>query len=309
MTGFAIEDAALSGLRLLRRKPKTFAYWAGLNLAMAAAYCLFMWALFGSTLLKLPALIADDFKPDPSFVLGLVLRFLLVALILMPAALAFLAVQRAAATRAVLFPGDDRFGYLRLGADELRIAVVIFVVSLVNSAVQAAIAFVCAIFVMIVALSINNETAAPAFRQLANLIGWAVSAFVLLKLSLAPAETLHTRSIKIFSSWPLTKGLTWRIFLTYLLVAAICICIWLVFMTVFIGAAAALAAGQFSAWAALAKSDPAAVAQAVMKLLWPVIVGFIIVGSLLSPIFTALFYCPAAYIYRATRETAAQPAA
>jgi hypothetical protein len=141
---------------------------------------------------------------------------------------AFLA---AAMVRAVLRPLDDRFGYLRLGADELRQLGLFCLALLVMLGVYIGVILVT----VVVGVLLVAAKAAPASVAVVAIALWLFAlVFVGIRLSLAPALTFDTRRINLFGSWAMTRGRFWSLLGAYLLAFALVLVVYLLsFMLIF----------------------------------------------------------------------------
>ncbi|HEY3812928.1 MAG TPA: hypothetical protein VGL66_06860 [Caulobacteraceae bacterium] len=123
--------------------------------------------------------------------------------------------------RAVLEPQKSSFGYLRLGAAEFwqfAVQIVIFILVMIYT-------FTCIMLFFFIAAA--SAVAAPEVR------GWIVgltlvalfllTLWLALRLSLGSVATFAERRFAYFDSWKLTKGVSWRLFWTGVLLTALII--------------------------------------------------------------------------------------
>ena len=146
--------------------------------------------------------------------------------------LALNALLYAAMNRAVLRPADDRFGYFRLGADELRQ----FGLLLLSLVVFTGVYFVAILVAVALAVIVSLVLKPVAFlvAVLATLGTVCAAVFVLVRLSLASALTFATRRVNLFGSWALTRGRFWTLFGVYVLALAfVCVVLALGFVVSF----------------------------------------------------------------------------
>ncbi len=201
---FSATEAAFEGFRTVRRHPLAIVFWGMAYLAFFAAF----FFLFGGTLASVMATTRgmEGGQPSPQDMEALGQTYLGFMGLAMPLALVLGAVLNAAVARAVLRPQDKSFGYLRLGADELRVLAVSVII---------AILFFAASIVLFAVVGVAAGLAAQANQGLAVLVGIllglaAVAALVWLsiRLSLAVPITLAEKRIAPFESLRLTKGKT-----------------------------------------------------------------------------------------------------
>jgi hypothetical protein len=304
MAEFEITDAALSGLRLIARRPKVLPYWIGFNVVVVAIALVVFFGLFGDFFRQLMEVIASGSEQPPTaLLLSLIPRIGLMLLIFLPFGLLTQAIRQGAAARAILWPDDDRYGYLRVGADEFRLMLVIFVLGLINAAIQFVFSIVGAIILVAVLAasgglgSGEGARSVQGLQQLIQLPMYAVMVFIFLKLCLAVPQTMDSKAINIFGSWSLTKGHTGRMFLSYLIVILISIGFGILTAALMIGFVIAAGGGAMMTIIPQFETNPQEAIRGLFGMILPVAVGVGIVSAIVTPIFTALIYCPAAYIY------------
>jgi hypothetical protein len=292
MAEFSIQDVAFTGFGVVRQHPKgLFAWWL-----FALAFSLLLGAVFvglaGPDLGKLMA-ISGQPTADPTQLMALMSRLAPAYVVFVVLVLTSNAILSAAMIRAVLRPQDDRYGYLRLGTDELRQLGLLLLTSLVFTGVYFGVAIVVGLL-LAVTRAATNMLLIVLFLSLA-----AVMLFLAVRLSLAAALTFDTRRINLFGSWGLTRGRFWRLFGTYLLVFALAAVVYLLSLLLIFAVGAILNGGDPTAsWGMSATGSlkdyfaPARLAQTVLSagvsaLIWP------------------LIFTPAAAIYRTLSPSAA----
>ncbi len=200
---FSATDAAFEGFRIVRRHPLTIVFWA---LAYLLFFVLFF-AIFGSTLAGVMATAKTlEGAGDPSMadLEGLGRSYLLMFGLALPLVLVLGGVLNAAVARAVLRPSEKRFGYMRLGADELRVIVVSVVLHLMMGLLGA----VCVAVIGMVA-GFGTASGQTWMWLVAVLLGLATFALLIwlsVRLSLAIPITVAERRIALFESFALTRG-------------------------------------------------------------------------------------------------------
>jgi len=240
MAGFSTSDAALSGFRFLARHPKTIAIWAGVFLAYELLWGGASLLFFGDQLPALRAL--GNTNADPQSFWTLVPGLALVLLLGCLALLFVFSLLFTAAYRTFLHPHDDRFGYVRVGKDELRFAVliVLWVILMLGGSV------VVAFFAGLIA-ALGGLLPQP-LRALWELIvffaGIGVYVYALVRLCFSMPMTLEDRHVRLLESWKITRRHFWSLLSAFLLTAVLILVLLLLICTIVaIVVVVALAAG------------------------------------------------------------------
>jgi hypothetical protein len=290
MSGFSPTEAALEGFRVTRENPKAFGIWVIVTFAISVLGVVIDGFMPGSIKAGLDAINADEVLTPQQFLDTLILIAPILIL-----GLAVLSVMAAAVYRLIFRHEDTRFGYLRLGADELRLMglTVIFM--------GIAIGLVVSVGMLVGILVVLISTVVPAATTFASLVGtvfsFGVIIYVLVRLSLAPVATFAERRLSIFESWALTRGQFWPLFGAYFLAVICIIAVGVLLMTVFAGVAGAVAlmmGGQLSDVKAIFAADGAN----LRSYLSIGVVAYAIVNSVLSALYNAVIAAPGAVAYR-----------
>lgn len=204
---FSPVQLAFEGFRLTLRDPRLM---VALGLVWAAFMAIVL-LLEGHTVIALMRMMEEiGVGAQPSQEEGVILTgyygrlFLVIGL----PYLLVTAVMTAAVHRAVLTPEAGRYAYLRLGRDELRVAVVSLVVGLLCTAA----AFTGG---MAVAISIALAAVMPPLVLLAVLLGIVLLAIMVglwAALLLAVPMTMSQKKITVWGAVRAIRGNYWRIF-------------------------------------------------------------------------------------------------
>lgn len=206
----AATDAAFEGFRVVRRNPMVLVFWALLYLLISTAQLVAMYVnreqiaaglatlegfgnQFPSTAQEFAAFL-DAYNQVSSY-----------GLLLLPLSIVVGAVLSAGVARAVLFPEQKAFGYLRLGMDEVRVFVVSLVVGLLAAAIMGLAVMVVSV-IAAVAVMVPPLWIAVAVGVLATI---ALFIWLAVKWSLAVPITVSEKKIAIFESFAATKGHFW----------------------------------------------------------------------------------------------------
>jgi len=228
MAEFRIEDAAFAGFGLLARKPLAVLTWALVYLVFLAVVIV---PFAGGLVAFITTVAKSGSNPDPSAMLAGMSGLFGMILLLFLGSLVVGTVVSCAVIRAVLQPENSAFAYLRLGGEELWVMLVQFVRSILIAVIQTAMAIPVAILTGVATLGGQNA-GLVGIRLLGQLAMYAVVVWVTLRLSLAGPITFTERQFRLFESWTLTRGNTWRLlgvgviisvvgFVVYLIVAIV----------------------------------------------------------------------------------------
>ena len=202
---FSATDCAFEGFRLTRRAPVAVLLWA-------VAYAVFFGLLFllvGSHFVTIMSLISQlEGQTEPSFedMQPLMQAYGVIVAWAAPLGLLFSAVISTAIARSVIRPEDRKFGYMRLGKDELRV---------LGASLLVALAMFGVTFVgfMLVSLVAALAAAAPALWLAVVLLALAVLAVAIwlsVRLSLVVPATFSEGRIAVKSAFAMTaKKVFW----------------------------------------------------------------------------------------------------
>jgi hypothetical protein len=304
MTAFPVLDTAFTGFGIVRHKPVAVLIWALVLLVISTALSVVvdtMGVRFGPQLQQLAAMNANA-KPDPVQAMALMRQLAPFCGLLLALPLIVYPVLFAAMNRAVLRPAEDAFGYIRLGADEVRQLGLILIYYALALVVAIPMTVVAGVPATVIATAIRQPVLVP---QLATAFMFVALAALWVRVSLASAQTFTTRKIDVFGSWTLTKGQFWPMAGTYAIAAVLFTVVALLGHPIIV-AGGAVAGGDFDVTAALAHAQtPQAIASAYLT---PAFMVQTVLGAALEAIALPILMTPAPAIYRALVSGPVRPA-
>lgn len=289
MTAFSATDAAFEGFRITREKPRILLIWAGFYLIISFLMPILLVTMGGQDLMALEAA-ANSPDADPAAALQNLAALAPMYAILLPAGLAVQAVLAAAVYRAILRPSESSYGYLRLGSDEMRLAVLTLIYFLLTALAVVAVVLVGGIAAG-VAYSVMGS---PVIGVALGLFFLGLLFFAAVRLSLAPVMTFAEERITVFESWRLTKGQFWKLVGAYALAIASVVVVLMLATVIFMAIAAIAAGGDIAAVATIFTPDLSSVGSYFTV---PMI-AYTIFGAFLNAFYYAVLVAPAAVAYR-----------
>ncbi|HEV2082921.1 MAG TPA: hypothetical protein VGR32_10800 [Brevundimonas sp.] len=298
---FSATDAAFEGFRVVRRKPMVLVWWTAAYLAFMALIVLIGIGPIVSLMGAAEAL-EGVVSPTPEDIAPFMAAWGSLMVLLMPLGLLFGAVLNAAVARSVLEPGKSSFGYLRVGADELRVLAVTVALAVLAMFAFGGMGLAVGVIAGIAAVALGDAgwvVALLAGLGFAVLIAWLAARF-----SLAVPITMAERKIAVFDSWRVTKGKTLPIIGMAILAFIMTIVVSLLFS--FVLFPITIAMGMAGGWEQLAQLEGATPAEifAAMGPFLAVTVLFQAIGAALQ---LAVAYAPFSAAYLGIRG--ASPAA
>jgi len=301
-----VVKAAFSGFGVIGRNPLAVLVWA---LFLGVVGVLPALALMGGVFSAIGQLIAADrtgAEPTPEMIMPMVGSIIAIVPVLMLTGLIVRMMLTGAVFRAVLFPEDRGWFYLRLGARELWLALLFVVVGIIS--------FIVTMLLMGLVLPVvflagghDDPLRTMILVRLMMLPVYGVLAFLFVRFCLAFPMTFAESKFRLMESWTMTRGNGWRILLVLLILIALMILVELVLVfLIAIAAVSIIGAGAMKgAWSeesltAFFAQDP----SVWMQTLLPWVVGAGAIGSILGVLVMVIFTAPWAEAYRQLRSSA-----
>lgn len=285
---FSASDAAFEGFRIVRRDPLAMLAWALLYIVTFAL----AFALVGGSIIAL-AQQAEALKgvADPSMeeLAPLFGGYMLVFAVVGPLSILVSTVLTAAIVRAVLEPGARRFGFMRIGMDELRLFGVYVVLFALVCVYYLVVAVVCGVLGAMAAASNQPWLFIPVFLvAIAAILGLI---WLSVRFSLVAPIVVAEKRIAIFDSFKMTKGRFWPLFGMAILAGVMSLVVSLLGMVIGLPFQLGLA-GPFAQIKA---------GQAMLPILMqsaPLVLGWALVNAVVSALQLAVLYAPFSAAYR-----------
>lgn len=285
---FLPTEAAFEGFRVARRAPMTVVFW---SLVYVLSFAV-IFAVMGSTLAGLMATseAMNESEPGMAELAALAAPLAWLMGVSVPIMLASGAVLNAAVARAVLSPADKALGYLRLGADELRVLATGLIVGIVL------LGLILVLYIVVGGMVFTAFSTGQSWMWLlvvpCGLGAVALVIWVAVRLSLAIPIAMAEKRIAPFASFGLTKGRFWPLLGMALLAGIMSILVSLLVsivalpMTLGLGGMEKLAG--FEGQSTLT----------ILTLAWPMLLGWTVVNAVSTTLQLAVTYAPftAAYM-------------
>lgn len=296
---FSPTEAAFEGFRLTREKPLIVVWWTVVYLAVNLVVMALATSLLGSSMTDILAMSANPMAADPAAFEVIGPKLLLFEAAALPLLLVMSAVLAAAAYRAVFQPGESsRFGYLQLGPDELRLALLYVMLTFIIIGAMMLVSIVVGVLLSIIAAVAGGGAGGAVAGGLA--MAAAVTAmlgalaYFGVRLSLAGPATFVEKKLVLRPAWAMTRGHFWPLLGAYFLSWVLAIVVTLLGKAVFTGIGAALG-GSMGAYAAAGMPDFSSMAS----VFGPAHLGFLATTALLGALQAAITLAPAAVAFRA----------
>jgi hypothetical protein len=290
MNQISVGVAVGAGFRLIAREPAAFAVWCVVTFVLYGL----PQALISSAMMSMAGAISagDASVADFQQVQAQAFRYQPISYL---SALALLLVLPPAVFRAILRPEERGFQFLRIGAAEFWTLLITIVITIAWFLAML-LSFIPIIAVAAISTMAGGgsgaNVAAAGFTFLLFIPAFGVSAWLVLRLSLAPVMAFADRTFRLTESWRLTKGHAWRMFVVALTLFALMVLAELVVLGV--GFGALVGSGGLQAWAA----DPMAAMKQVGA---PLLIAGMVVWSVLVALIYVIWMASWADIYRQLR--------
>ena len=289
-----VARTASAGIGVIVRHPVAVLAWAGLLLLLGVLPAAGLMSAFLGAVAEIARMDASGIEPSPDALVPAMSAAFAMQPVLLVTSLAVRSILTAAVFRAVLEPADSRWAYLRVGARELWLALIIVVFGILSFVVMIPLSAVLVPLLMILAVGTEGNLLAVIPTMLAAvLIAVAVLGWLFVRFSMALPMTFAEQRFRLFESWAMTRGQTWRLIGVGLLLIGIVLAL----LALLVVASFAFL-GEGGLDEAAASAFFAQDASIWMAELAPWAVGMALVGALLGAVVTTILAAPWAEAYR-----------
>lgn len=309
MAAIDIGRAATAGLRVIARNPVAVLAWAGVLLLVGVLPVAGLVTTVLGSIVELAEAERAGVEPSPEAIMPMMSAIFAMQPVLLITGMGVRAILTAAIFRAVLELDQKRWFYLRLGAQELWVALMLAVLWILLSLVSMPVGLLIVPVVMVAAMAAGNDPTMLILPTLAAvLVMVGALLWVMIRFSMALPMTFAERKFRLFESWTLTRGRTLSLFGVGLLLVLMVVVLEAVVGGIFVAVSFALhGAGGFdeAAVTAFFAQD----ASIWMAELAPWAVGVAVLGALLGAAATTVMVAPWAEVYRQLGGDRAEPSA
>ena len=290
----SIGGAVGEGFGLIRDKPLTVLAWGlaqGGFMVLFSAILLAVYAPFIAMAVRQ----TPGAAPDPAMLQTMMQRQSLIYLFDL-VSLMFSAVTYCAVWRAVLKPDQGRFAYLRIGASELYLALMILVASFAFG-IGMVVAMIPIAIVAAILVGTHQIAAAVIFGVIAGIAAVCGLVYVMLRVSLVGPMTVDEGQLRVSESWALTRGKVVNLLAVALVLLVVMIAleivIGLLMVVIGIGGLAAIAGGLRNVPTLFQSLPP----MGIVSKLAPLLAALVLLWIPLSGAILAILGAPWARVY------------
>ena len=270
-----LADTVFAGFGVIRREPLMVLAWG------VAYFVLLIAAMVGGVVLVGGrAMMTANAANDPSAAMGMVGSMFAIVLLMIPVFLIIASIFNCAVYRSILRPEERSFARLRLGADELRQALVMF-----TSALLFFIGYIVCVVVGVIAATISRDFGAVLMVLI--ILGYWVGFYTF--FSFAGPMTFAKKKFLLFAGGDLVAKRFWPLLGSYALLGLI---IFVLYLVVFGVQMAIMGASMTNFQSAAMQASPLTGGFTAATILNMVVSG--VIGAFMIPILIA----PAAVAYR-----------
>ncbi|MDC7684294.1 hypothetical protein PQU92_13475 [Asticcacaulis sp. BYS171W] len=286
-------DFAFEGFRIIRERPILIAWWGAVLLVGVVLSTALLMSVAGP---EWNALIQGQVPEDPQKAADIMLRFGPAYLLTLMMSLIFNAVITCGVYRAVLGGHSPRFGYLRLGADEVRQIVLYFILLFLVLVVGLTCAVVLSIVGGLLSMIAGAVMSAlvPLVGALTFLAAVMANIWLMVRLSMVSVQSFEERHLNITGSLRLTQGRFWSLLGGFALAFLLTVVVIVLFQSIYMALAALISGKDIETLSEIPRPDMSQLAN----ILLPLNALSLLVSGLIAPLTTAILVGAGASAYK-----------
>ncbi|MFT3995965.1 MAG: hypothetical protein QM667_01040 [Asticcacaulis sp.] len=290
-------DFAFEGFRLIRERPSLIGWWGAVLLIALVLSTALLMSVAGP---EWNAFIQGQLPKEPEKTAELLMRLGPAYLLALMITLMFSAIITCAIYRAVLGGHSDRFGFLRLGGDELRQVALSFVLALIIIVVTVVSAIVLSLFGGLLSLLVGavSKAIVPVIGTLTMAVAMIFNIWLMVRLSMVSVQSFDEGHFNLTGSIRLTHGRFWSLLggfgVAFLMAMVVSILAQVVYM-----AMAALITGKD---VVTVDEVPLPDVSQLANILEPLTGVYLLVNGVIAPLTTAILIGAVASAYQMLKK-------
>jgi hypothetical protein len=288
MTSFSATDVALEGFRITREDRRTTLTWAAVSLGVSIVAGVVSVMLGAEAKSAYEVMGRKDQVSMTDF--WQALETLAPILIL---GFGTQCVMMTAVYRIVLRHADHGLGYLKFGIDELRLAALMLIRTVLG--MLAIFVAVLAAGGIVAAASLLGEGPASLASIVVFLATLGGLGLIYVRLSLAPVITFSTQRLSVFDSWRITRGYAGKLSMAYILAFCCMFVVTVLAIVLFALLAAIVTGGNFEIVQRMFRPDETSIGTYFTV----ATVAYLAFASLMTAIYYPVMFAPGARAYQA----------
>lgn len=309
MAAIDIGKAATAGFRVIGRSPMAVLAWALVLLVVGVLPAAGLISAFLGALAEMVEAEAAGREAAPEDIMPMMSAMFAMQPVILVTGIIVRALLTSAIFRAVLEPSERRWFYLRLGAQELWMALMIAVMWVLMSLLSfPAVFLIMPIVMFAVASAPDNPAMIVGPTAIVVLVIAALYVWLLIRFSMALPMTFAQRKFRLFESWTMTRGRTGQLFGVGVIVVAMVLLLELLVAAVFVAVSFSLhgAGGLDEAAIAAFFAQDASIWMAELA---PWAIGVAVLGAVIGAVMSTVVTAPWAEVYRQLKGAGGEPSA
>ncbi|ADU12920.1 hypothetical protein [Asticcacaulis excentricus] len=291
-------DFAFEGFRIIRERPILIAWWGAVLLVALILSTALLMSVAGP---EWNALIQGQVPNEPEKAAELLVRLGPAYVLALMVTLVFSAIITCAVYRAVLGGHSPQFGFLRLGADEVRQMALSFVLAVVIIVVTLLITVVLAILGGLLSLLVGavSQAVAPVVGVLTAIAAMIFNIWLMVRLSMVSVQSFDEGHFNLTGSLKLTQGRFWSLLGGFAVAFLMALVVSMLAQTVYM-ALAVLVTGRD---VASVEDVPQPDVSQLANLMEPLTGVYLAVNGVIAPLTTAIMIGAVAAAYQTLKNT------